>query len=111
MTIPTTMKRIPLKTDADGVVRVDGTRVTLDTIVQAFEEGATAEEIVQQYSSVNLADVYAVIAYYLQRRDQVQEYLREGQQQAQQIREENQARFDARGVRERLLARRSGKRQ
>jgi uncharacterized protein (DUF433 family) len=111
MTIPTTMERIPLKTDVDGVVRIDGTRVTLDTIVQAFEEGATAEEIVQQYSSLNLADVYVVIAYYLQRREQVQEYLRERQQLAQQIRKENQARFDARGVRERLLARRSGKRQ
>ncbi len=111
MTIPTTMERIPLKTDPDGVVRVDGTRVTLDTIVQTFEEGATAEEIVQQYSSLNLADVYAVIAYYLQRREQVQEYLRERQQQAQQVRQENQARFDARGLRERLLARRSGRRQ
>ncbi len=110
MTIPTTMERVPLTTDADGVIRVDGTRVTLDTIVQAFEEGATAEEIVQQYSSLNLADVYAIIAFYLQRREQVEEYLRRRQQSAQQIRKENEDRFNARGVRERLLARRQGKR-
>ena len=34
---------VPLRTDADGVVRVGRTRVTLDTVVAAFEEGATAE--------------------------------------------------------------------
>ncbi len=53
---------VPLLTDKDGVVRVGGTRVTLDTVVAAFKEGATAEEIVQQYPSLELADVYAVIS-------------------------------------------------
>jgi len=62
---------IPLKTDMDGVVRVGNTRVTLDTVVAAFKEGATAEEIVYQYPSVLLADVYAVIGYYLQQQPEV----------------------------------------
>jgi len=53
-----TIERVPIHTDADGVVRVAGTRVTLDTIVAAFDAGATAEEIAQQYSSISLADVY-----------------------------------------------------
>jgi len=53
----------PLEADADGVVRVGGTRVTLDTMVAAFKDGATAEEIVYQYPSLSLAEVYAVIAY------------------------------------------------
>jgi len=44
----------PLFTDADGVIRVGNTRVTLDTVVSAFEEGATAEEIVYQYPTLNL---------------------------------------------------------
>jgi uncharacterized protein (DUF433 family) len=57
---------VPLKTDVDGVVRVGNTRVTLDTVVDAFREGATAEEIVSRYPSLLLADVYAVIGYYLQ---------------------------------------------
>jgi uncharacterized protein (DUF433 family) len=55
----------PLKADSDGVIRVGGTRVTLATIVIAFHQGATAETIVQQYPSLTLADVYAVIGYYL----------------------------------------------
>jgi uncharacterized protein (DUF433 family) len=98
---------IPLEADANGVVRVGGTRVTLDTVVTAFQEGATAEEIVFQYPSLDLADVYAVIAFYLQRRAQVEAYLRRRQTQADEVREQNEARFDPQGIRGRLLARRA----
>jgi uncharacterized protein (DUF433 family) len=45
--------------------------VTLDTIVAAFDAGATAEEIAQQYSSISLADVYSVITYYLRHQTEV----------------------------------------
>ena len=44
---------VPLQSSEDGVVRVAGTRVTLDTVVSAFDEGATAEEIVEQYPALN----------------------------------------------------------
>ena len=50
---------VPLVTDMDGVVRIGKTRVTLDTVISAFLDGATAEEVVHQYPSLNLADVYA----------------------------------------------------
>lgn len=56
---------IPLEQVNGGSIRVRGTRVTLDTIVHAFQRGATAEEIVHRYPTVALADVYAVISYYL----------------------------------------------
>ena len=70
-----TIERVPIHTDADGVVRVAGTRVTLDTIVAAFDAGATAEEeIAQQYSSIALADVYSVITYYLRHKTAVSAY-------------------------------------
>ena len=42
-----TIESVPIHTDADGVVRVAGTRVTLDTIVAAFDAGAAAEEIAE----------------------------------------------------------------
>ncbi len=99
-------ERIPIQTDADGVIRVGGTRVTLDTVVAAFDAGATAEEIVQQYPSVTLADVYSVIGYYLRHQPEVRAYLTERQKEAAQVREENERRFDPAGVRGRLLARR-----
>ena len=103
-----TTEPVPLETDADGVVRVGGTRVTLDTIVAAFTKGATAEEIVYQYPSLNLADVYSVIGYYLQRCSDIEAYLRWRQRQADEVREQNEAQFDPHGIRDRLLARRVG---
>ena len=99
-------ERVPVHPDADGVIRVGGTRVTLDTLIAAFEAGATAEEMVQQYPSVALADVYSVIAYYLRHQAEIQAYLTERQQQAAQVREQNERRFDPSGVRDRLMARR-----
>lgn len=106
MSLAIVTEPLPLMTDADGVVRVGRTRVTLDTVVAAFQDGATAEEIVQQYPSLQLADVYAVIGYYLRKQPEVDAYLRQRQQQADEIRRQNEARFDPAGVRDRLLARR-----
>jgi uncharacterized protein (DUF433 family) len=101
-----TVERVPIHTDPDGVVRVAGTRVTLDTIVSSFDAGATAEEIAQQYSSVPLPDVYAVITYYLRHKTEVSAYLHTRHEQATNVREEVERRFPASGIRERLLARR-----
>ena len=98
---------VPLKTDIDGVVRVGNTRVTLDIVIAAFKEGATAEEIIWQYPSLALADVYAVIGYYLQRQSDVEAYLSQRQQVAEKVRRQNEARFNQQGIRERLLSRRS----
>jgi uncharacterized protein (DUF433 family) len=98
---------MPLATDKHGVVRVGGTRVTLDSVIYAFKEGSTAEEIVQGFPSLSLADVYAVIAYYLRHQADVEAYLEEQERQAEEVRRKDEARFDQRGLRERLLARRN----
>src|SRR5947208_1143305 len=60
--------RPPLRTDEGGVVRVGKSRVTLDLVVSQYENGMTPEEIVHAYDTLALADVYAVIAYYLRHR-------------------------------------------
>lgn len=97
---------VPLAKSADGIVRIGETRVTLDTIVAVFKQGATAEEIVHRYPSLRLGDVYASIAFYLNHKEDVETYIQQRQQQAQEIREMNEARFDPQGLRDRLLARR-----
>lgn len=107
MSLPLEKDTPPLQVDGDGVVRVGGTRVTLDTVVAAFDEGLTAEEIVQQYPSLTLADAYAAITYYLRHRETVEAYLAERRQHAEAVRRENEARFpDTASIRARLLARR-----
>jgi uncharacterized protein (DUF433 family) len=65
MPIQVAAQLVPLVVGEDGVVRVRGTRVTLDTLVDAHRSGATADEIAQQYPTVGLADVYAIVAFYL----------------------------------------------
>ncbi len=45
MSIEIEKEQVPLGKDADGVIRVSGTRVTLDSLISAFQEGATAEDI------------------------------------------------------------------
>lgn len=95
----------PLTTNQDGVVLVSETRVTLDTVVNVFKHGATAEEIVYRYPALSLADVYAVISYYLKHQASVETYLLRRHQQAEVIRQENEQRSDVQAIRERLLAR------
>ena len=107
MALDLTTRKVPLQVDGDGVVRVAGTRVSLDTVVGAFDEGRTPEEIAQQYPSLALGDVYAVIAYYLDRQRDVQAYLAEREAGAARVRSENEGRHPPDGVRERLLRRRS----
>lgn len=105
MTPTIVQEEIPLRIDADGVIRVGGTRVMLDTIVYAFQDGATTEEIVQQYPALNIRDAYLAIGYYLSHRTEIDDYLREAERQGELVKRENQSRFDTRDLRERLLAR------
>ena len=97
----------PLHTDEDGGVRVGGTRVTLDTLIGAFNTGSTAEEIVMKYPSLKLSDVYAVIAYYFWHRREIDAYLQRRRNAAQVAQEQTEERFPPQGIRERLLSRRN----
>ena len=67
-------EKIPLR-EVDGVVYVGETRVTMDCVVEMFDHGASPEEIVVEYDSLSLADVYAVITYYLRNREEVAKLL------------------------------------
>ena len=107
MTLTIVAEPAPLNANEDGVILVGKTRVTLDTVIAVFRQGATAEETVYRYPSLNLADVYATIAFYLKHESEVAAYLQQRRQQSQEIRAMNQAKFDPQGLRDRLLARRT----
>jgi uncharacterized protein (DUF433 family) len=96
----------PLVTGLDGVVRVAGTRVSLETVVTAFDLGATAEEIVQKYPSLELAAVYAVISYVLDHRQDVDAYVAKRREYARAMQEQIEKASSPVGIRQRLLARR-----
>lgn len=96
----------PLRVTPEGMVYAGNTRVPLETVVWTYKDGASAEEIVMHYDALNLADVYAVIAYYLKHKADVEAYLEQVKAESEQVRRENEARFDMRALRERLVARR-----
>jgi hypothetical protein len=64
---------------------VGDSRVLLELVIRAFQDGSTPEAIVQRYSTITLADVYAVIAYYLRHGDDVNTYLARREQQAEAV--------------------------
>lgn len=100
---------IPLATNSDGSILIANTRVTLDTVIAGFKQGFSAEEIVSRYPSLKLSDVYSTIAFYLNYQQEVEEYLQHRQSLAQEIRQQNQLRFNSQNLRDRLLARRAKK--
>jgi uncharacterized protein (DUF433 family) len=79
---------VPLRADASGVLRVGNTRVSLRSVVTAYLEGASVEQIAEDFSTLELPDIYAVISYYLRNRDEVERYLDEEQRDADMLRDE-----------------------
>ncbi|MBK8023435.1 MAG: DUF433 domain-containing protein [Chloroflexi bacterium] len=67
---------LPLRADESGIIRVSGTRLTLETLVAFFRHGETPEQIHEGFKMVPLADVYTVIGYYLTHRAEIDDYLR-----------------------------------
>lgn len=97
----------PLVQEADGTVRVTGSRVTLDTLVGAFQKGATAEQIQDSFPSLSLRQIYAAIAYYLEHEAEVEIYLKMRRAEAETIRREIESEQDTAGFRARIRARRA----
>ena len=54
-----------------GRIRIAGTRVTVHQIAACYQRGWTPEEIADQYPHINLAQVYAALAYYHANRDEI----------------------------------------
>ena len=81
----------PLRVDPGGVVRVGKSRVSLDLVVEQYENGMTPEDLTRAYDTLALADVYGVIAYYLRHRDEVRAYLKRREEEAQALREKIEA--------------------
>jgi uncharacterized protein (DUF433 family) len=101
------VESIPLTVNADDVVCVGDTRVTLHTVLEAFRDGATPEEIASQYPALDLADVYAVLGYCLRHSAQIEDYLTARRESAARVKQETEVLFPPQGVRARLLARRA----
>lgn len=110
MNMPIQPVAVPLVDDEKGGLRIAGTRVLLERIVYAFDNGATPEGIVQSYDTLQLSDVYAVLAWYLRHKAEVDAYLHRRAEEAEAIRQTIEARQPNQAeLRARLRARRGQK--
>ena len=95
----------PLRVDDGGTVRIGNSRISLDLVVEQYENGMSPEDMVRAYDTLVLADAHAVIAYYLRHRDEVRTYLKRRQEEAEALRAKIEAERP-RVAREELVARR-----
>src|SRR4051794_23063385 len=102
--LPLQAERPPLRVDGGGAVRVGNSRISLDLVVEQYENGMTPEDMVRAYDTLVLADVHAVIAYYLRHREEVRAYLKRRAEETEALRAKIEAERP-RVSREELLAR------
>ncbi len=95
----------PLALWEDGSIRIGSSRVTLDSVVHEFTDGATAEQIQDDFPTLSLREIYGAISYYLEHEEQVEAYLRKRDQEADQIRREIEDRPKADALRRRIRER------
>jgi uncharacterized protein (DUF433 family) len=102
----------PLREDSSGAIRVGNSRVLLELVLEAFQDGATPEAIVQRYDTLALEDVYAVIGYYLRHRSECDRYLAACEKSSEEMKQRwDECNGDLSDIRARLMARRALKKK
>jgi uncharacterized protein (DUF433 family) len=76
---------LPLHMDGHGAIRVRDSRITLDVLVDDFESGASPDEIAQSYDTLDRADVYIALAYYLHHKEELLAYFKRREEEASEI--------------------------
>ena len=72
--------------ERNGGLYVAGTRVSLDSIVQCFNDGMSPETILGEFDTLTLAQVYGAIAHYLDDQPAVDAYRLRQKQRFEQMR-------------------------
>ena len=99
---------VPLRADEHGVIGVGDSQVLLDIVIREFNRGSDPEGIVHGYPTLDLGNVYAVIAYYLRHQKEVDDYLQSRREEAERLRTDIEAKQPSRAnLRAKLLARKA----
>ena len=98
---------VPLTQDANGIILVKGSRVTLDTLIARYQVGDTVEEIHEGYPSVSVEQIQKIISWYLTHQNEVDEYVSKEEEEAQIIRREIESQPANIALREKLMRRKA----
>ncbi|HTU21595.1 MAG TPA: DUF433 domain-containing protein [Gemmataceae bacterium] len=102
---------LPLRADEHGSIRIGNTRVLLELVIHAYQAGLSAEQIAERFDTLELADIHAVLAYYLRHRSQVEDYMQRREAEAEEIQQRIETELPRRLTREELLARWSARQE
>jgi uncharacterized protein (DUF433 family) len=75
----------------EGVYRIAGTRVSLDSVVYAFRRGASPESIQRSFPSLTLEQIYGAIAFYLAHQEEIDQYLLDAEAEHEKLRAASRA--------------------
>ena len=71
----------------NGAYRINGTRVSLDSIVYAFRDGQSPESILISFPVLTLEQIYGAITFYLGHQKAVDKYLKESEGKYEALRQ------------------------
>ncbi len=98
-------KAPPIRMDESGTHRIGNSRVTLDSIIYHYRNGASPEAIQDSFDSLTVDEVYGAISYYLNNCMVVEEYLIVREADAENIRSEIERKNPSEAWRMRLFNR------
>jgi uncharacterized protein (DUF433 family) len=82
---------LPMVADEHGVIRVSGTRVTLDTLLDHYNQGYAVDDLHTAFPSIPVADIHTVIGHYLRHKGEVDAYLGAKRREAEDTRRKSEA--------------------
>jgi len=106
MTLTLIAEPPPLAMDDQGSVRVAGTRVLLELIVRDQRRGLSPEQIAERYETIDVPTAYAVVAYYLKHKSEVDAYVARREIEAEDLRRKIEANLPPAPTKQELLSRR-----
>jgi len=104
--MPALVETLPLEIDSHGRYRISGTRIGLEVVLQAYRQGKSPEQIVEDFSRLTLACVYQVLGYCLRHPDEIETYLCRIDEEERQLLAAHPE-WQPEGLRARLEARRA----
>jgi hypothetical protein len=89
------------------MVRIAGTRVTLDVVIACYLQGDIAEAIADGFTTLKVAGIHAVIAYYPHHKEEVGRYLEHNDREGDELRRKYEEKYGKQPTLAELEARRS----
>lgn len=68
---PLESESIPVIEREDGSIRIEGTSVLLYIVVEKYNDGCSAKDIVESFSTLDLARVHRALAWYLENKKEL----------------------------------------